>query len=76
MPRRAAAPPPASDLLDRIDRLEQRVLQLETGRVGPGDGRAAVPSRGKKVTRCKGCGLPLRRLKGRCAACKRPLDTI
>jgi hypothetical protein len=76
MPRRPAAPSPASDLLDRLARLEQRVLQLETGRVGPGDGRAAVPSRTRKVTRCKGCGLPLRRVKGRCAACKRPLETI
>jgi hypothetical protein len=76
MSRRAASPPPASDLLDRLERLEQRVLQLETGRVGPGDGRAAVPPRGRPVTRCKGCGLPLRRLKGRCAACKRPLDSI
>ena len=76
MPRHAAVPPPASDLLDRLARLERRVLQLETGRVGPGDGRAAVPSRAREVIRCKGCGLPLRRLKGRCAACKRPLDTI
>jgi hypothetical protein len=76
MPRRAAAPSPASALLDRLERLEQRVLQLETGRVGPGDGRAAVPRPGRLVTRCQGCGLPLRRLKGRCAACKRPLDSI
>ena len=76
MPRRAAPPSRASALLDRLERLEQRVLQLETGRVGPGDGRAAAPKRERPVTRCKGCGLPLRRLKGRCAACKRPLDSI
>jgi hypothetical protein len=76
MPRRATAPSPASALLERLERLEQRVLQLETGRVGPGDGRAAVPMRERPVIRCKGCGLPLRRLKGRCAACKRPLGTI
>jgi hypothetical protein len=76
MPRRAASAPPTRDLLDRLERLERRVLQLETGRVGPGDGRAAAPKPTRKVTRCKGCGLPLRRLKGRCAACKLPLDTI
>jgi len=76
MPHRAAPRSRASALLDRLERLEQRVLQLETGRVGPGDGRAAAPKQERPVTRCKGCGLPLRRLKGRCAACKRPLDSI
>ena len=76
MPRRAAAPPSVADLLTRLEGLEQRVLQLETGRVGPGDGRAAAAKRPAPVRRCPGCGLPLRRRNGRCAACKRPLDSI
>jgi ribosomal protein L34E len=76
MPRRAAAPPTVAALLIRLEGLEQRLLQLETGRVGPGDGRVAVVKKARPVLRCPGCGLPLRRRKGRCAACKRPLDSI
>jgi hypothetical protein len=76
MARRRAAPPTFDDLLVRLDGLEQRLLLLETGRVGPGDGRAAVPKGARLVRRCPGCGLPLRRRNGRCAACKRPLDSI
>ncbi len=76
MPRRAAPALDLAALLTRIDGLEQRLLQLETGRVGPGDGRAAAVKRPRPVRRCPGCGLPLRRLKGRCAACRRPLDSI
>jgi hypothetical protein len=76
MPRRAAARPTIAVLLTRLEGLEQRLLQLETGRVGPGDGRAAVARPPRSVLRCPGCGLPLRRRNGRCAACKRPLDSI
>jgi predicted amidophosphoribosyltransferase len=76
MARRAAAPPTVDDLLVRMAALEQRLLLLETGRVGPGDGRAAVTRPARPVRRCPGCGLPLRRRHGRCAACKRPLDSI
>ncbi len=76
MPRRATAPSTVAALLSRLAGLEQRVLQLETGRVGPGDGRAATQKPARTVRRCPGCGLPLRKLKGRCAACKRPLDSI
>jgi hypothetical protein len=76
MARRAPAPPTVDDLLVRLAGLEQRLLLLETGRVGPGDGRAAVARPARLVRRCPGCGLPLRRRNGRCAACKRPLDSI
>jgi hypothetical protein len=76
MPRRRPAPPTVADLLSRLEGLEQRVLLLETGRVGPGDGRATVVKRPRPVRRCPGCGLPLRRRNGRCAACRRPLDPI
>jgi hypothetical protein len=76
MARRATAPPTVAALITRLEGLEQRILQLETGRVGPGDGRAAVAKRSRTVRRCPGCGLPLRRRNGRCAACKRPLDSI
>jgi hypothetical protein len=76
MPRRTASPATLAALLTRLEGLEQRLLQLETGRVGPGDGRASVEKPARPVRRCPGCGLPLRRLKGRCAACKRPLDPI
>jgi hypothetical protein len=69
-PRRATT----AELLRRLAALEARVTLLETGRVGPGDGRAAVTPRGRAVPRCPGCGLPLRRRAGRCAACGRPLD--
>jgi hypothetical protein len=76
MPRRPPASPTVAALLARLEGLEQRVLLLETGRVGPGDGRATVAKRARPVRRCPGCGLPLRRRAGRCAACKLPLDSI
>jgi hypothetical protein len=76
MARRPAAPPTIDDLLVRLAGLEQRLLLLETGRVGPGDGRASVTRPPRPVRRCPGCGLPLRRRQGRCAACRRPLDSI
>jgi hypothetical protein len=76
MARRTAAPPRVADLLSRLAGVEQRLRQLETGRVGPGDGRAAAVKRPREVRRCPGCGLPLRRRNGRCLACKRPLDSI
>jgi hypothetical protein len=76
MPRRAVTPPDLAALLNRLEGLEQRLVLLETGRVGAGDGRAAVEKPARPVRRCPGCGLPLRRLKGRCAACRRPLDSI
>lgn len=64
-----------ADLAARLDALVERVTLLEKGRVGPGDGRAAVPKRDPGVKRCLGCGLPLRRRAGRCAECGRPLDS-
>jgi hypothetical protein len=76
MPRRRPAPTTVADLLTRLEGLEQRLLLLETGRVGPGDGRATVTRRPRPVRRCPGCGLPLRRRNGRCAACQRPLDPL
>ncbi len=76
MARRAPSPRTVAALQARLAGLEQRVLQLETGRVGTGDGRAAVEKPARPVRRCPGCGLPLRRRAGRCAACKRPLDSI
>jgi hypothetical protein len=70
--RRPSSPDAA--LRRRLAALEARVTRLETGKAGPGDGRAAAPLRAKAVERCPGCGLPLRRRAGRCAACSRPLD--
>ncbi|ACL65417.1 conserved hypothetical protein [Anaeromyxobacter dehalogenans 2CP-1] len=67
---------PSPDLLARLAALEERVARLEAGKAPPGDGRAAAVERSPKVKRCPGCGLPLRRSKGRCAACGRPLDPI
>ena len=64
-----------SGLLARIEELEERVGRLESGKAAPGDGRAAVVESSRKVKRCPGCGLQLRRRKGRCAACGRPLDS-
>lgn len=65
-----------TELLARIAALEERVARLETGRAPPGDGRAAAVKREKPVKRCPGCGLPLRRRAGRCAACGRPLASL
>jgi hypothetical protein len=61
-------------LLARIQELEERVGRLESGKAAPGDGRATPLARLANVKRCPGCGLPLKRRKGRCAACGRPLD--
>jgi hypothetical protein len=70
-----ASKPRLSDLLARIEQLEERVGRIESGKApSPGDGRAAPLPRFSKVKRCPGCGLPLKRRKGRCAACGRPLD--
>lgn len=75
MPRLPAPPPTRSAaLLRRLAALEERVTRLEQGKAPPGDGRAAAKERSVVVKRCPGCGLPLRRKLGRCAACRRPLD--
>jgi uncharacterized small protein (DUF1192 family) len=68
--------PALRDLEERISALEERVTRLEAGRPPPGDGRTTrAASAGKShVRRCAGCGLPLRRRRGRCAACGCPLD--
>ena len=68
--------PTPSGLAARLAALEERVARLESGRAGPGDGRAAALKRERPVKRCPGCGLPLRRRAGRCAACGRPLDSL
>ncbi len=60
----------------RIAALEERVTRLEKGEAPPGDGRAAAGKRARAVKRCPGCGLPLRRRKGRCAACGRPVASL
>jgi hypothetical protein len=72
----AASPkrPRVADLLARIALLEERVGRLESGKAPPGDGRATPLARASRIKRCPGCGLPLRRRKGRCASCGRPLD--
>lgn len=62
-----------SVLAQRLRALEDRVARLESGRPPPGDGRRASKEK-KAVRRCPGCGLPLRRQRGRCAGCGRPLD--
>ena len=61
---------------ERIAALAARVARLETGRPPPGDGRAHVERAARTVRRCPGCGLPLRRLRDRCAECGRPLDSL
>lgn len=71
-----AKPPTIADVLARLAALEDRVTRLEKGRAAPGDGRAAVVKRDRPVKRCPGCGLPLRRRKGRCAACGRPVESL
>jgi hypothetical protein len=65
-----------AELRQRIEALEERVARLEAGRAAPGDGRAAATKRPKAVPRCPGCGLPLRRKAGRCAACGRPVESL
>ncbi|WP_242393404.1 hypothetical protein [Anaeromyxobacter oryzisoli] len=64
------------ELLARLASLEARVARLEAGRAPEGDGRAAARRREPSVKRCPGCGLPLRRRAGRCAACGRPIDSL
>jgi hypothetical protein len=70
----AKRPPTTAALLARLEALEARVARLEGRRAGPGDGRAAVAPLPPGVKRCPGCGLALRRRKGRCAECGLPLD--
>jgi len=60
------------ELAARMAALEDRVTRLERKRPPPGDGRTTSPA--ARGARCPGCGLPLRRRKGRCAECGRPLD--
>jgi hypothetical protein len=60
----------------RIAALEERVTRLEKGQAPPGDGRAAVARPARAVKRCPGCGLELKRRKGRCAACGRPIASL
>jgi len=76
MPRRPTAPtgPSPAALRRRVAALEARVALLENGKVGPGDGRAAVPEPRSLTNRCPGCGLKLETRLGRCAACGRPVD--
>lgn len=69
-------PPTLATLEARLAALEERVTRLEKGQALPGDGRAAMVKRAPGVKRCPGCGLPLRRRKGRCAACGRPLASL
>ena len=70
MRRRAVT---AAELAERIAALEQRVARLEAKRAPPGDGRAAAATP-RPVLRCPGCGLPLKKRRGRCAECGRPLE--
>jgi hypothetical protein len=71
MPRRAS---PLDEVLARLAALEERVERLERSRPPPGDGRTTREGSRRAVARCPGCGLPLVRRRGRCAACGRPLD--
>jgi hypothetical protein len=78
-PRRKAArkrAPRASlgEVVARLAALEARIAQLERRRARLGDGRAAADPPPPGVKRCPGCGLALRRRKGRCAECGIPLD--
>jgi hypothetical protein len=66
--------PTTAELLARLAALEARVAKLEGRRARPGDGRAAADPPPPGVKRCPGCGLALRRRKGRCAECGIPLD--
>lgn len=69
-----SAPPSVHELLLRIQALEERLGRLEAGRPPPGDGRASAIQRPPQVTRCTGCGLPLRRRAGHCRECGVPLS--
>jgi hypothetical protein len=62
------------DLLQRLEALEARVAKLERRRARPGDGRAAAEPLPPTVKRCPGCGLPLRRRRGRCVECGFPAE--
>lgn len=66
--------PPVAEVARRLAAIEARLTALETGKAGPGDGRAATERPRREAARCPGCGLILRRRAGRCAACGRPLD--
>ena len=71
MPRHPG--PDLASLAARLAALEDRVTRLEQGKPPPGDGRTAASRRGREVKRCRGCGLPLERRRGRCAHCGVPL---
>jgi len=62
------------ELAARVAALEERVTRLERKRPPPGDGRTTSAAPAARGARCPGCGLPLRRRKGRCAECGRPAD--
>ncbi len=67
--------PKLRELLARVEALEERVARVEKGRPPPGDGRSSARRAGlPRGERCPGCGLPLRRRRGRCAECGRPLE--
>jgi len=68
--------PTTTELLARIEALEERLGRIESGKAGMGDGRAALGAKGPKVVRCPGCGLPLKKKAGRCAACGRPVKSL
>jgi hypothetical protein len=62
-----------AEILARLAALEERVGRIEAGKPPPGDGRTSPPEQSRRLRRCPGCGLPLRRRAGRCAHCGRPL---
>jgi hypothetical protein len=76
VPKRTRKSRTPTALEARVAALEERVTRLEKGEAPPGDGRAAVIRRPRPVKRCPGCGLPLKRRKGRCAACGRPVASL
>jgi hypothetical protein len=69
MPRTKAT---LAEIAQRVAALEERLRRLEQGRPPPGDGRTTSAPR--PGPRCAGCGLPLRRRRGRCAECGRPIE--
>jgi hypothetical protein len=62
-----------AEMAARIEALEIRVGRIEVGKPPPGDGRSGLRPSGPAVKRCSGCGLVLRRRRGRCAECGLPL---
>jgi hypothetical protein len=77
MARTRGARPGLAALARRVAALEERVRRLEGAKTAGaplGDGRAAARPPPPGVKRCPGCGLALRRRRGRCAECGLPLD--